>query len=408
MKSGKTGREGSTKHGGIHRERRNAILKAIIDSRRITRDRLSELLRLSPSSIVKYTKILLEQKLIREMGKEDSTGGRRSLFLEITPDAGLSIGVVVDLSSMRGVLMNAVGEILEERDGPTRQGIERDEWIENLFKLLAALVAGARKLTKPIPGIGIAIGGFIDPRAGISHEFFYAKNWYDVPLKQLVEERFGITCHLVSHAAACALGEKNSPLAAGIDNLLCVWLGDGVCVGIVMNGEPYGGATEYAGCLGHAVSVEGGALCYCGHTGCLETVCSRQVVLAACREGLRQGVSSEAMKLSGGNIETLTIESVIEAANRGDRFARNCFPLAGLQLGIKLSDVANLLNPALIVLRGPLIDGNAFLAELIERTVLERSLRQTARSLRVAYSEEARDIRLDGVRSVIMNHSFSG
>jgi len=63
---------------GIQRERMNAILRAVLETPRATRGNLSSLLGLSPSSIVKYTKVLIDKGLIRESDREDSTGGRRS------------------------------------------------------------------------------------------------------------------------------------------------------------------------------------------------------------------------------------------------------------------------------------------------------------------------------------------
>jgi predicted NBD/HSP70 family sugar kinase len=154
-------------------------------------------------------------------------------------------------------------------------------------------------------------------------------------------------------------------------------------------------------------AVDGGLLCYCGHQGCLETICSQQAILSASREGLRQGVNSDIRKHCAGDIECVTIEHVIDAANNGDRFARNIMVRVGDALGAKLADVANLFNPELIVLRGPVIDGNAFLFERISSVAAHESLRPTARALRIEYSAQRTDIRFAGVASAILMDYFT-
>jgi N-acetylglucosamine repressor len=392
---------------GIQRERMNGILKKLLDSTRLTRGSLAAALRLSPSSIVKYTKVLIDKGLIRETDRERSTGGRRSVLLELNPEAGLSIAVVLEATALRGAVVDTTGRTVAEETAPSRQGIEREELLETLYGLVDRLLARARLFPRRILGIGIGIGGFIDPVQGISHEYLYARDWYDVPLRQLVEARYALPCYLVNDANACALGEKHRGAGVGVENFLCVMIGEGVGMGIVANGELYTGKSSYAGEFGHVHAVDDGLLCYCGHTGCLETICSQQAILSACREGLRQGVNSDIRKHCVGDTECITIEHVIEAANNGDRFARNVMVRAGDALGAKLADVANLFNPELIILRGPVIDGNAFLFERISSVATHESLRPTARALRIEYCPERSDIRFAGVGSAILMDYFT-
>jgi N-acetylglucosamine repressor len=392
---------------GIQRQRMNAILRAVLETPRATRGALSARLGLSPSSIVKYAKALIDKGLIRETDREESTGGRRSSVLELNPDAGLEVAVVLDATVVRGCLMDISGRALAEQQAPSRQGIPREELLSLVFGLIDSLLATAKDDGRRILGIGVGIGGHIDPLEGISREYLYARDWYDVPLRRLVEERYSVPCYLVKDANSCALGEKYRGRGIGVDHFLCVWIGEGIGMGIVVNGELYQGKSAYAGEFGHVHAVDGGVLCFCGHTGCLETVCSQQSILAACCSGLRQGVNSEILKHCGGDAENISIEHVIAAANDGDRFARNVLAQAADVLGTKLSDVADLFNPELIVLRGPVIDANEFLFERLRGAVMDQSLRPTARALQMRYSAERTDIRFAGIGCAILVDYFS-
>ena len=61
----------------------------------------------------------------------------------------------------------------------------------------------------------------------------------------------------------------------------------------------------------------------------------------------------------------------------------------------------------MIILRGPVVDGNRFLFESIERVVMNLTLRPIARSLTMAYSDDRSDIRFMGTSSVILIGYFS-
>ncbi len=344
----------------------------------------------------------MDMGLIQAAEQEASTGGRRSTFIEMNPAVGLNVAVVFNVSHIHGVLINMVGEIVAQHALPTYLGIARDELLGFLFEMLGTLLDKAQAFHKEIFGIGLGLGGHIDPTKGISHEYLYAKNWYDVPLKDLIESRYSIPCFLVNDVNACALGEKYYGIGIGVEHFLCVQLDEGVGMGIVANGEIYMGKNYYAGEFGHTHAVNDGQLCFCGHTGCLETVSSKQHILSVCKEGLKQGVNSEILKYCGSDVEALKIEHVITAANNGDRFARNVFDQVGKNIGDKLADMADIFNPELIILRGPVIDGNRFLLESIERVVMNQSLRHIAKDLKIVHSEERNDIRFMGINSLIL------
>jgi predicted NBD/HSP70 family sugar kinase len=396
-----------SEYSPIQKTRMSTILKSILNSKSIIRSSLGETLRLSPSSIAKYIKILMELGLIQETDRKLSTGGRRSTFIELNPAVGINIAVVIDVTEMKGVLVNTIGEVISEHSVPVIFGTEKDDFLASLLGLMDRLMEEASKFEKKIFGVGIGMGGYIDPKHGVSHQYLFVKNWYDVPLKELIESKYEIPCFLVNDANACALGEKYYGRGLGIDHFLCVWLGEGIGMGIVVNGEIYTGNSYYAGEFGHTHAVDDGQLCFCGHTGCLETISTKQYILSTIKNGLDQGVKSEVLKYYDNDFSQLQIEHLITAANNGDRLTRNIFEQTGNHLGEKLADIANIFNPEMIILRGPVIDGNRFLFETIERGIKNLSLQPIAQSLKVVFSEEPSDIRVQGISSVILHDYFT-
>ena len=80
---------------------------------------------MSPSAISKYTKILIDLGLLKETSKTVSKSGRKSVLLELNPEIGLNIAVVLNVSSIQGVLINSVGEILYQSEEPTYFGVPK-------------------------------------------------------------------------------------------------------------------------------------------------------------------------------------------------------------------------------------------------------------------------------------------
>lgn len=385
-------------------DRTRLILQSILKNKRLTRNELAGILKLSPGAIVKYVKDLLDLGLIKESECAEANGaGRKALYLEFNPDRGVVVAVALYHTNIQAGLISPAGEIFAREDYPCAPDCEAAELLELLYQIVGKTLASASALGKAVMGIGIAMGGHIDTRTGISHEYLFAKNWYSVPVRDLVAEKFSLPVFLAKDTNACALGEQFFGEAVGAANFLSVWLGAGIGMGIVIGGENYAGVSGYAGELGHTRGGDASRLCYCGRAGCLEGATSQEYVIERCREGLKAGVMSSMKRLCGGDAADLRIEHVIAAAREGDRLSCGVFNEVGERLGLALCDVANLLNPELIIFRGPLIDGNDFLFEVIKRTTMNNCLHPTALGLGMRYAKQDDCIHLKGLCSLVLN-----
>jgi len=393
-------------YGNIQKERMADILNSILNSQEITRGELAARLNLSPSSIVKYINKLIELGLVRESGLNKSTGGRRSNCLEFDPGIGVNIALIFNLSNIHGALVNPAGDTVFELFRPTSKGIPKDELLEQLFSIIMDLKIKAAEIDKRIFGIGLGMGDYMDMENGVSHEYLLARDWKEVPLKELVESRFNLPFFLMNDIDAGALGEKFYGRGIKVENFVCIWISETVGMGMVLNDRIYFGKKGFVGEIGHTNVVTDGAICTCGNRGCLETVATEYFVLVKCREGITSGVYSEIVDLCDGDKSKLKIEDVIKASNNGDRFVRNIFLEVAGYIGGKLTDIANILNPEAMILRGSIIDGNLFLYENIKRIIKTRSLSVLADSIEIIYTDDTSDIRIPGVSSHILMNYF--
>lgn len=129
-------------------------------------------------------------------------------------------------------------------------------------------------------------------------------------------------------------------------DLLYVRVVDGIGAGVVLQGRLIGGADGLAGEIGHFQVSRGGPLCPgCGRRGCLETIASTRAI--------QQSLLSTGRWEEGSS----TLDAMLKEEHPAVDWALR---EAGNRVGIALSNAANLLNPRVIYLGGPLRGRESF------------------------------------------------
>ena len=104
--------------------------------------------------------------------------------------------------------------------------------------------------------------------------------------QDVLQEQLKSPVHIEHDAQAMALGEKWFGAARKTSHALCLNIGWGLGLGIILEGRLLYGRDGYAGEFGHIEAVPDGKLCYCGRRGCLETVASGRAIAEMARERL--------------------------------------------------------------------------------------------------------------------------
>lgn len=199
--------------------------------------------------------------------------------------------------------------------------------------------------------IGIACAGGIDTERGVVvTPSPNLPDWLNVPLRDMVEERFGVGVYVLNDASAAALGEQRYGAGRGVSNMVLITLGTGIGGGIIIGGKLYLGAKGGAGEIGHMTIAGDGPDCGCGNKGCLEVLASGTAIA---REAMRRIAHGE--KSSLAKVADITTEKVAAAANEGDALANEVLDRAAHYLGVGLVNVANIFNPEMIVLGGGMV-----------------------------------------------------
>lgn len=175
----------------------------------------------------------------------------------------------------------------------------------------------------------------------------------------------------VANDANClALSEATDGAGAGHGVVFAAILGTGVGAGIAVHGRVLTGPNGVAGEWGHnPLPWRDAALdplwsCYCGHTGCIETLVSGPGLARDHREHRQLQVAAAlARHPAVAPAESLSGEQIVAAAARGDADCAATLERHASRLARSLAGVINLLDPDIVVLGG----GLSRMAHLYER-----------------------------------------
>jgi len=283
-----------------------------------------------------------------------------------------SIGIDIGGTNVTVALVTKKGKIVKKIKFPTRVEEGKTKIIKRIVKALDKVMKGLG--SNSIEGIGIGAAGDIDQDRGIVR---FSPNlfWKNVPLVRLIKKKFNLKVVLDNDANAAAWGTYILETKRKAKNLLCITLGTGVGGGLIINGKIYHGASGSAGEIGHMTVNPQGQKCNCGNYGCLETyVGSAYIVRKAIKE-IRKGERSLIKKLAGGNLQSITSQTIQTAALKGDKLARRIWKEAGEYLGITLSGVINLLNPGVVVFGGGVAKAEELIFQPMKKEIRKRTFK---------------------------------
>ena len=184
---------------------------------------------------------------------------------------------------------------------------------------------------------------------------------------QSLRQTFGVPVVIDNDANLGALAEHWWGAGRGLEDFTYIKLATGVGAGHMIGGRIFRGASGVAGEIGHLAIDPRGEACVCGNRGCLVTFVGAAALLARAK-ALRPEFPRSA--LARGE---LTLTRVEDAAIAHDPLALQVVVEAAGHIGIAVSGMLNLMNPAAVILGGGLARLGGLLIEPLRETVLRRT-----------------------------------
>ncbi|HEX5824906.1 MAG TPA: ROK family transcriptional regulator [Candidatus Limnocylindrales bacterium] len=364
----------------VHNER--LVVRTLYDFGPISRAEVARLTGLTRTTVSDVVAVLLDDGVVHEVGRGPSSGGKAPILVEVDNDARLVVGLDLGEEHFSGSLVNLRGEIRRSVALPVG-GRDGEAAVQLVFDLLDQLL---ERGAAPLLGIGIGTPGLVDSRTGTIRQAVNL-DWRDLPLGQIVSQRYGVPTNVANDSQAAALAEYTFAGGDRVPNLIAIRVGRGIGAGLILRGALFQGDGSGAGEIGHIVVDDDGALCRCGRTGCLETVAA---MLA---------IETQAAVATGQPTDLAAIRS---AADAGEAWATDIIDAAGAALGRSIAALIGVLDVQRIVLLGPVTAlGDRWLSA-VRREAGRRALALLADDVDIQIGRPTTNIVIRGASSLLV------
>jgi predicted NBD/HSP70 family sugar kinase len=264
--------------------------------------------------------------------------GRPPVVVRLSAPAGAVAGVDVGHGHVRVAVADRLGAVLAEDHTLVDVDAHGAEVLDRTATMVRALTARSNLDVTELQAVGMCVPAPLDRRSSRIRTAIMP-GWQGLLPGEELERRLGIPVHADNDANLGALAELHQGSARGKHDVVYLKIASGVGAGIVLGGRLHRGASGIAGEIGHVQVSEDGRVCRCGNRGCVETKVSASRLL----ELLRPAYDDE-----------LTIAQVLDLDAEGDAGVRRVLSDAGRTVGRAVADLANNLNPELVVVGGTL------------------------------------------------------
>ena len=292
--------------------------------------------------------------LVREAGQRTGVPGRSAVLYEVRPEAGYVLGLDIGRQFLRGAVADLAGSVLVKSAQRTRATSTRGR-ITELIGLADGLCAEAGLVRSAISQTVIGSPGIHDARRDAITLAGELAAWGKPAVLAELRTAFGKQLVVENDVDAATLAEHVHGHGREFGTFAFVWIGTGIGMGLVIDGNLHRGVHGAAGEIAYMpISAEQGSDPHDERRrGQLEAAGSAAaVVRAARRAGMRGAVSAR---------------RVFEASTAGD--ARAAAVVAGEAelVARAVCAIVTVIDPELVVLGGGIGQAPGFAAAMAKQ-----------------------------------------
>ncbi len=332
---------------------------------------LAKISGMRPSTIMNILRHEEKKGLIVKVGTGHSTvqGGRRPTLWEICGNYGYIIGIKIELTEIRGILIDLNAKIFAQKALPNERGSTLEVIESKMLSLIDQLMMEHKISRRNLLGLGIGVSGAVDSLNGTIVKTDLIKS-NPVPLKLCLQKHFDFPILIENDANAAAICERWFGNVKEVSDFIYTLLiidreVFGVGYGLVLDDHIYHGANMFAGeASPHSITI---------------------------RDILDQmGVGNhEFIEIGGRKIlkTEVDINLLIDAALHQDPIARRYFTEVAQILGKELAQIVDLLDPKIIVIGGEVSRVGDILLNPLRQVVTDHSNLSIKREVTIKVAE---------------------
>lgn len=321
----------------------------------ISRPKLSRLSNLSLPTVSRIVNSLLQKELLIEAGKEESSAGRKAVLLDFNSREKYVIGAEVGELKIKVALADLRGNIQEELTVSTLPHSGGDITLNQLLAILQNLMGSGKVKPSGIQMMGVGVPSPVDRATGKVVFASTIDGWYNLPLKNILEDEFGIPTIVENNVNMAALGEKNYGIGKRSRNLVYVAVSTGIGAGIILENNLYYGTHSLAGEISHmAIEKDSWGKDYGPH-GCLESLISGDAMVEKIKNYIKRENKKGIISEMGEENGEISPEAIFTAAQKEDPLAKEAVVEISRYLGVAIANLTCVFDPELVILGGDIL-----------------------------------------------------
>ena len=360
---------------GLRRGNLALLVRTLREHGALSRAQLAVRSGLSKATVSSLVTDLEARGLVHDAGVSAGGQGRPGQLVDLRPDSVCGIGLDVHVDHVGVLVADLGGEVLFQRktvvDVPAL-GPERT--LDQLAQLVTEAMAGLKNAI----GVTVSVPGLVDTDAG-TVPFSPRLRWRDVAVVDGLAARTGLPLDQIVVDNDANLGAMAELATMDVADLVYLTGDFGIGSGVIADGRLIRGVGGFAGEIGHMAMDQLGPYCSCGRRGCWETQVGLGALLHACADP-DDPIRDPALDLDQ------RMRTIRTRAEQHDRRTLDALHKIGISLGVGVSYLVNLLNPAVVVLGGYFAALPEWLVEPIRNQVVAHVLAPGAGGARVVGS----------------------
>ncbi|MBX3066460.1 MAG: ROK family protein [Anaerolineae bacterium] len=203
-----------------------------------------------------------------------------------------------------------------------------------------------------VAGVGISAPGPIDLTEGVISSAPNLKQWHNVPLRRILQERLGATTYLGNDANLAALAEHAMGVGKGYKHLIYLTISTGIGGGVIIDDRMLVGSRGFAAELGHTYIIVADE----NKPTRLENEAAGPAIAKQAQAAIERGEQTIITSMVE-SIDSIDARMVGEAARAGDKVALRIIERAGRIIGLGVLNYLHIFNPEIVVIGGGVAKG---------------------------------------------------
>lgn len=258
----------------IKKSNYSSIYHLIYQNEKLSKQEIANQLHLSLPTVTQNLVRLEKEKLIEKSGQFESSVGRRATAYALCPQARVSIGVEIQRNTICISAVDLLGVVFNKTNLSLTYTNE-ESYFKQVSQAVQVFISSLMIEHEQVLGVGFAIQALT---SADGQNITYGKILNCTGLNiSVFSQHLDYPCRFF-HDAKCA-ATTELWIRKDIDDAVYLSIGTHLGGAIIINGQIYMGNEGHSGTVEHMTIDPRGSLCYCGKTGCMETLCSVSALL---------------------------------------------------------------------------------------------------------------------------------